>query len=648
MKNRAKIKTENRIILAIVTVITFIVFFTNYSSAQAQSPTYITTTFNGAQAVISPPIFTPSRSFKVADAVVEDMTVKDGTVYVVDSLSKRVRVFDKSGTELWYYEGLTSPQGIFLAEHLYVADKSGEVAVFDLKQRQPFRRIKKPTSPLFNNATFIPIKVVVDKFNNIFVVSEGNGGGVIQLNSHGEFEGYVGANKTKSSVSSFFKNLFLSKNQLNKTPTSPSGVAIDGRGILYTITPLDAVGAIKRLNTAGGVTLSTASNESVVAITLDEQNNVYAVADGGVSVFNASLKKMFSFTSSQTADRFGRIVKPVAIGVEGNELFVLDKDSGEVTVFLATQYFRDCLVAVNLYENGLNEQAEEQFRELIKINPSFTLAYKSLASAHMKRGDYATAKQLYKRADDKSGYAKAWWMQRNSFLTQYGAIIFVTAVSLIVAVTFLIKALNKKTANNKFVNQLKYSFKYIIKPFSAVEGAVNESKVSVFSATVIFALFVLIGILSNFYTGYVFSNGVKSVAQTIITFTVPFILAVISNYAVSTVVGGAGTLKQVYIASAYTLTPYVIIKPFYIILTHIVSANETAILTFLQVIMIALTIVIALTSIYKVHYFSVKSVAKNVILSLVCGTFTVVAIALGYLLVSHQLSFYKQLAFELF
>jgi hypothetical protein len=58
-------------------------------------------------------------------------------------------------------------------------------------------RIARPTDVYFGSGVYKPRKVALDRFGNLYVVSEGTNEGIIQFNLKGEFGGFFGANKRR-------------------------------------------------------------------------------------------------------------------------------------------------------------------------------------------------------------------------------------------------------------------------------------------------------------------------------------------------------------------------------------------------------------------------------------------------------------------
>ena len=53
-----------------------------------------------------------------------------------------------------------------------------------------------------------------------------------------------------------------------------------------------------------------------------------------------------------------------------------------------------------------------------------------------------------------------------------------------------------------------------------------------------------------------------------------FALAIISHYLISSIRDGEGKLQDIYCSLAYSLVPYIILKPIAIVLSHMLTYNE--------------------------------------------------------------------------
>ena len=152
----------------------------------------------------------------------EDLYIADnGNVYVADSEQKVVYVYNpKTNSTTLIGEGiLESPKGICLdfKGNLYVADSINKVIyVFDQNGKQVGEPIGEPKEPLYGNRDeldFTPLKVSVDRGGNIYVVTQSNQNGIVQMNKDGKFISYFGRNATKNTLEIRIKRLFIPKEE---------------------------------------------------------------------------------------------------------------------------------------------------------------------------------------------------------------------------------------------------------------------------------------------------------------------------------------------------------------------------------------------------------------------------------------------------
>lgn len=184
----------------------------------------------------------------------------DNLMYVADSGSKEIVVFDESGkkTNSIGKGILEKPTGVTIGpdNQIFVADSAKERVYIFSKTGELMSEYGKPDSPLFGKKQpYKPLKLNVDRKGNIYIVGEGASNGIIQLNKAGEFIGYFGANTPEASVFQTFKNLILARTGIKKgfsnVPIAPTGIDMDKKGIVYTVTNGLTVEAIKKLNVAG-------------------------------------------------------------------------------------------------------------------------------------------------------------------------------------------------------------------------------------------------------------------------------------------------------------------------------------------------------------------------------------------------------------
>ena len=202
-------------------------------------------------------------------------------IVVTDSgFSKATRIYDKLKTA----DGETTlkdPEGIYVSREtqcMYIADTgNSRLLVCDLDGNVQLE-LTRPDSTLYENETFKPQKVVVDKAGNIYMVLNNITNGSAMFNSDGEFQGYFGANSvdaTAEVVANYFWNMIATDEmRANSSRNVAAGITsfdIDDEGFIYTVTQSSSSEAdrVKKVNPAGYNLFS------VLEATFGDLNSVY-------------------------------------------------------------------------------------------------------------------------------------------------------------------------------------------------------------------------------------------------------------------------------------------------------------------------------------------------------------------------------------
>lgn len=607
----------------------------------------------------------------------EDMCYDDGYLYVADAGNKRVVKMTLQGAVDYsivdYNDTLLGlPSGVTVSgNYLYVADKTNRIIyIYDKNTGAEITAIGKPDNPLVGeNTAFIPTKIAADSRGNIYVACEGSVNGIMQLNLDGEFIGNVGANLSQASLTSILQEIFYSDEQKTtflNTPRSPTNLAIASNGLLYTVTNGAYQDAIKKLNSQGEAIMSPTLNKSTtVAITLDEDGNVYGVdSDGYVTVYDSEGNMLFTFGGKSEQERLGLLSNPVAICEVDGDLLVLDKTYGFVITYQRTEFADLVFTAVSYYKDGLYLDGEQYWQEVLRYNSTFILSYRALARANMKKGNYELALEQFKLAEDKDGYSDAYWEIRNVWLRNNLGWVLGVIVGIVVIV-FVLKFLNKRnqkifapfrTLSGKInavvlLNQLKHIKRFVTAPADAVYEVKYHQAASPLSATILYVWFIVLQILSVVITGFLFTNDTvynTQAGEVILYSVLPLLLGVVCNYFVSTVTDGEGKIAQCYTVTIYALAPYLILALPIFIISNFLTYNETVVLQALQILMYAWMAINLFRSIAELHDYSFGGTIKNILLTAFCFAMVLLFIIVIRMLATQLFGYFFELFTEMF
>lgn len=576
----------------------------------------------------------------------EDLFIdKEGNKYIADTGNGAISIINKAGSEVKNIgKGiLNQPTGLFVNDegYIYVADYGNEaVYIFD-KTGKLLKTFKKPISPLFGKESkFKPKKLVVDKRDNIYVISEGSTNGVIQLNKDGEFLGYFGVNTTNLGFLKILQRFFYTESQISQlfkiVPPSPDNIAIDDQSIIYTDTRDIKSQNIKKLNVAGLDMFEKDKKffPNDVDITVDDNGNIFTVDDNGfVYEYDNFGNLLFVFgNKSTTGLRVGLFKNPSSIAVDKEgRVYVLDKDLGNITVFKPTEYANEIHKGLYLYNQGLYVESQKHWQNVLRMNSDFLLAHKAMGKAYYKQQEYEKALLEFKLAKDKKEYSNAFWEIRQNYLMKnlgkFIAIFF--SLWVIYRILFFI---NKKTNflyplkrvyirffNIKIVRDLNMIFKFLKHPIDSFYELHWENKPGIAAATILYILIFVIQVIRIYYSGFIFNDvdlqNVSIFAEGLKIF-IPLLLWIVMNYLVSNITEGEGRFRDIYVGTAYALSPYIVFSIPLVLLSNVLTLNEIFLYDFGFKLAIVWSIVLIYIMIVQIHDYSYFSALANIFTTL--------------------------------
>lgn len=620
-------------------------------------------------------LYTITKISEVGLSAPEDICIYDKKLYIADTGNKRVIICDLDGENAYEFgqDIFEKPTSIFVSNigEIFVADE-GKQSVFRFSsQNELLMTYGKPDELLYGkSSSFIPKKVVVDAKDNMFVVSSGNTNGIVQLSvSTGDFLGYFGANNTITTLWQRIAKKIFSDSQLeqmmNIAPPSATNLAIDEKGLIYTITNVGTETPVKKLNMAGlNIINEQYQIKNPVDIAIGEIGNIIvATADGFVLEFNSEGSLMFAFGGLDDGKQRVGLVGSIS-GVEVDDeglLFVLDNKNNVVQVYEPTEFCEKVHTALYYYQQGKYLQSKEPWEEVLSMNSFFDYANRSIGEAYYKEENYSQAMESFALANYKKGYSEAFSEVRNLWLKQH-IVQIIGLIALFMAVVYCIKLVDRKTAcfagvkkfvrkikNNKLVSQLSFSMYMTKNPVDACYGIKRENKTSVLSASILYGLFFLIYLINKYCSGYIFSSydgGGIDIINDVAFVIGGFALAISSNYLISSITEGEASVKNLYIGFIYSVVPYIVLKPFTIIFSYVLTDNERFIITFLNIIIYAVSIVVLIIMIKEMNNYSVGETVKNILLTLFTMVVIIAVIFVLFVLFKQLYEFLQELVSE--
>lgn len=160
----------------------------------------------------------------------------------------------------------------------------------------------------------------------------------------------------------------------------------------------------------------------------------------------------------------------------------------------------------------------------------------------------------------------------------------------------------------------------VFHPFGGFEDLRWKKGGSVLFASIVIVLWFIGAILyDNFYGQQFMMSSVRlfSIVPYIVQTIVLFLTWVVGNWSICTLLEGEGTMKKIYIYSAYALIPYVVQLYIQVILSHFLTRDEAIFITTVSVIGTVWSVVLMFMAIKAVHQYSVSKTLFAMVLTVV-------------------------------
>jgi hypothetical protein len=197
---------------------------------------------------------------------------------------------------------------------------------------------------------------------------------------------------------------------------------------------------------------------------------------------------------------------------------------------------------------------------------------------------------------------------------------------------------------------LRYALYVIVHPFDGFWDLTHEKRGSLAAANIITALLVVTEVLTLTGTDHQFIRiqmenfSVILVAMRVL---VPMLLWTLSNWGLTTLMDGKGRLPEVYMATAYAFTPYIIINLVMILVSHIMTAQEVSIYAFFVNLAIIWSVLLVLAAMMMIHDYSAARAIGSSLLSVVGMAFMVFVFLIFFSLITDAVAYFISLYNEL-
>ena len=298
--------------------------------------------------------------------------------------------------------------------------------------------IENPQSDILGeNYVFSPLKVAVDYADRIYVIAQNQFEGIMAFDAEGNFTGFTGTINVQITTAEIIWRKLSTKAQRAKQqlfiPTEFTGMEIDSDGFVYA-TNVDAEGeqSVRRLNPSGeDVIQKGASGDILWRLTGDysgasriidvvvREKGIYSVIDstrGRIFTYDHEGNLLYIFGGIGSQE--GTFDTPTAIDTIGDEIIVLDGSKNLVDKYRATNYGFLINQAVGLRYDGDEASAVECWKQVLKLDSNFELAYVGIGKSYLAAGENKKAMECFKTGNNRQYYSIAYKRYRNEILKE--------------------------------------------------------------------------------------------------------------------------------------------------------------------------------------------------------------------------------------
>jgi hypothetical protein len=594
----------------------------------------------------------------------EDMVIFQNDLYVADTGNKRIVKFNMTtGLGTILLEGLSQPTGIHVNDEgeLYVADKTDRVVYHYDSDMELIQTYGRPNQAIFGtDSPFVPLKVATGPRGILYVVGEGSTAGLMQLNSVGEFIGFFGTNTTNFSWLQTVSN-FFGINRATNIPTSPTNVALDEKGSVFTVSNLSNQ-QVKKFNIASQTILSMSQGSPPVSVHINNFGNIFTISQEGIiTEYDSYGNMIFEFGGLDQGNRIsGLYVNPIDMLTDDDQnLWVLDKGTGKIQLLQRSEF-------ANLVHQGLINFKEgiydlDQWEDVLRMNSLFALANASLARGHYRVQAYEEALRYYTIAFDRQGFSEAFWQLRYTWLEVNLATVLLVLVIAFAAIklwqfgkarllTFhSVQTFLQKPLMLRMNEDLRLTRHVLVHPLDTYQDIKHLKKSSWLTASLLYLAVLIASVFEIYTTGFIFQtvnlNQFHLVIHSLTLLGGMFIF-IFSNYLVATITNGEGFFKDVFVSTAHALVPYIILTPILAIISNGLTYNEWIVYQLLDGLRFVWSGTLIVLMIKEVHNYDVSALLKNVFLTFFTMLMLVLIGFLMYVLTSQLWNYVESIIQE--
>ncbi len=425
----------------------------------------------------TPDFYTPSNTFTWKDLGLETkltspqgLTAYGNFLYLCDSGNNRIIKLERESREslkvvdiIDSFKGnvenntFSGPTDVAVSEdgNIFIADKGNARIVKLDKDLNFLLQFDAPKDQaLGDDLVFAPSKLVVDTAERVYAVSSGINKGLLKYEADGTFTNFHGAPPATYKFWDYIYKKFASQEQIMKmeafVPTEYDNAYINEDGFIYAVASSISAEDLKGGQAQNVRLLNLLGSDILVrnGVYYDGDYPVYGdiyMGSGGGYTGPSRFYDVTSFPNEVyvcldknrgrlfSYDNQGRLLfvcggngsmdgyfrSPIALEHIDYDLYVLDMLECSITVFTLTEFGELVFNAMEAFDDGRYDESLSDWREVIKYDGNYDLAYIGIGRAHLRQKEYKTAMEYFELKYDDENYSKAYrqyrkvWVEEN-------------------------------------------------------------------------------------------------------------------------------------------------------------------------------------------------------------------------------------------
>ncbi len=203
---------------------------------------------------------------------------------------------------------------------------------------------------------------------------------------------------------------------------------------------------------------------------------------------------------------------------------------------------------------------------------------------------------------------------------------------------------------HRYLKTLRYSLYVILHPFDGFWDLGHEKRGSMAAAHTIVILTLLTHLWDMRFASFMFNNTRwerVNILMVILGILVPLAIWVVANWSLTTLMDGKGKLGDIYMATAYAFTPYVIIGLPMIVVSNLVTFEEGVFYTYFNVFALIWCVFLILAGMMMVHDYGLGKGVFSSLLSLAGMAIIIFILLLFFSLISDAVAYFVSLFKEI-